>query len=118
MGLAVGTPNLMQRLPAFHRLQTSAFCAGDSLDCFPSLINTSSIEELLLDGVAATYRMHPGLRQVRLPRLIELLKTPFFVRIAKFGSWVGEIVSEVGDSHPELGISAIVFTVQSLGSLG
>jgi hypothetical protein len=26
--------------PAFHRLQTSAFCAGDSLDCFPSLINT------------------------------------------------------------------------------
>jgi hypothetical protein len=26
--------------------------------------------------------------------------TPFYVRIAKFGSWVGEIVSEVGDHAP------------------
>jgi hypothetical protein len=35
-----------------------------------------------------------SVRQAKLPQ------TPFFVRIAKFGSWVGEIVSEVGDHAP------------------
>jgi hypothetical protein len=31
---------------------------------------------------------------------LNLVKTPFFVRNAKFGSWVGEIVSEVADNAP------------------
>jgi len=52
---------------AFHRLHTSAFCAADSLNCFPfTHKHHPSIEELLLDGVAATYRIHPhqGLRWI------------------------------------------------------
>jgi predicted nucleotidyltransferase len=32
MWLAIGTPDLMQRLPAFHRPQTSVLYAGESLD--------------------------------------------------------------------------------------
>lgn len=40
---------------AFHHLQTSAFSAADNLDCFSSAHkHHPSIQELLLDGVAAT----------------------------------------------------------------
>jgi hypothetical protein len=43
-----------------------------------------------LDGPAKSVRA----------RTSEVAENPFFVRIAKFGSWVGEIVSEVGDHAP------------------
>jgi hypothetical protein len=39
-GLPQPRPISCNDSPAFHRLQTSALCAADSLDCFPSLINT------------------------------------------------------------------------------
>jgi hypothetical protein len=39
-GLPQARPISCNDSPAFHRLQTSALCAADSLDCFPSLINT------------------------------------------------------------------------------
>src|ERR1700682_1389535 len=42
----------------------------------------------------------PHRRSIICPAKLSLLKTPFFVHIAKFGSWVGEIVSEEADHAP------------------
>jgi hypothetical protein len=40
MRLAIGAPDLMQRLPGLPTVQISVLCAKESLARFPSLINT------------------------------------------------------------------------------
>ncbi len=40
MRLALGTPNLMQRLPRLPSAPDISLLRGNSLGCFPSLINT------------------------------------------------------------------------------
>jgi transposase len=55
MLLAEGAPDLMQRLSrAFQRRHTSLFCAAESPNRFPWIINTTFESRFIPDGVAST----------------------------------------------------------------
>src|SRR5882724_7658852 len=54
MLLAEGAPDLMQRLPAFQRRHRSLFCAAESPNRFPWVINTTFESSFIPDGVAST----------------------------------------------------------------
>jgi hypothetical protein len=52
--LAKSAPDLMQRLPAFQRRQTSIFCSAERPNRFPCFINTTFENSFIPDGVAST----------------------------------------------------------------